>query len=363
MRQHSHREHPHHPCEKNSMGNASTRLKRSRLIMDPQPDCVRMEPANLREHYEDVVGSALGSVGRHVHLIAVFVAIALISGGLLIWHLPRSYTAEALVQPDLFLRTEDAKRAPLASIEGASLVRSEAHLIGSPAIVRAVVQQTGLDDDPEFTAPSWPILQPLDGLRAAILPETAIASPLERAITRVRNRLAVANDTRSYLISVSFTASSPEKAAKVANAFAVEYLRVKAVQHLANAVSAAHRELLQRSTIYGERHPSVVQAKADLEAARIRMQAAVSRPEAAAREIVPSAITLAEPSTTPSSPNGRVILGLALACAAVSGIGLAIWLDRRNTRAKVDAGKGLFDGEAAACRVPAHRDVDGSGGP
>jgi uncharacterized protein involved in exopolysaccharide biosynthesis len=323
-----------------------------------------MEPPNLREHYEDVVGSTLRSVGRHVRLIAVLLAIALISASLLIWQLPRNYTAEALVQPDLFLHTEDAKRAPLASIEGASLVRSEAHLIGSPAIVRAVVQQTGLDGDPEFAAPGWPILQKLDGLRAAILPETAVASPLERAIARVRSRLAVANDTRSYLISVSFTASSPEKAAKVANAFALEYLRVKAVQHLADAVSAAQRELLQRSTIYGERHPSVVQVKAELEAARMRMQAAVARPQAAARELVPTgAITLAEPSTTPSSPNGSVILGLALACAAVSGIGLAIWLDRRDTGAKADAGKGLFDGDPAACRAPAHQDADRSGGP
>jgi uncharacterized protein involved in exopolysaccharide biosynthesis len=343
------------------MGDASTRLKRSPPIMDPQPDFEGMEPANLREHYEEVVGNTLRSVGRHVHLIAVLVAGALISASLLIWQLPRRYTTEALVQPDLLLSTEDAKRAPLASIEGASLVRGEADLIGSPAIVRAVVQQTGLDGDPEFAAPSWPILQRLDGLRAAILPETAFASPLERAIARVRNRLAVRNDTRSYLISVSFTASSPAKAAKVANAFAVEYLRVKAVQHLADAVSAAHRELLRRSTIYGERHPSVVQVKAELDAARIRMQAAVSRPEAAAHQIVPTgAITLAEPSTTPSSPNGRVILGLALACAVVSGIGLAIWLDRRNTGARTDASKGLSSGDQAACRVPAHQNVGGS---
>jgi uncharacterized protein involved in exopolysaccharide biosynthesis len=342
-------------------GDASTQLKRRRLIMDLQPEFTRMEQANLREHYEQVVGNTLRSVGRHVHLTAVLVAIALISASLLIWQLPRNYTAEALVQPDLFLRTEDAKRAPLASIEGASLVRSEAHLIRSPAIVRSVVQQTGLDGDPEFAAPSWPILQRLDGLRAAILPETSIASPLERAAARVRNQLAVANDIRSYLISVSFTASSPEKAAKVANAFAVEYLRVKAVQHLADAVSAARRELARRSTIYGERHPRVVQVKAELEAARIRMQAAVNRPEAAAREIVPTgAITLAEPNQTPSGPNGRAILGLALACAVVFGISFAIWLDRRNTAARTDARNGLSEGDPAVCRAPAHQDTSSS---
>jgi uncharacterized protein involved in exopolysaccharide biosynthesis len=144
----------------------------------------------------------------------------------------------------------------------------------------------------------------------------------------------------------------------VANAFAAEYLRVKAVQHLADAVSAAHRELLQRSTIYGERHPDVVRVKAELEAARVRMQVAVSRPETAAREIVPTgAITLAEPNTTPSSPKGSVILSLALACAVVSGVTSAIWLDRRDTGAKANASEGLSDGDSAASGVPAHQDV------
>ena len=62
----------------------------------------------------------------------------------------------------------------------------------------------------------------------------------------------------------------------------------------------------------------------------MRLQAAVNEPESAAGKIAPGdAITLAEPNPTPSSPKGIVILGLAFLSALVSGMGLAVWLDRR----------------------------------
>ena len=246
--------------------------------------------------------------------IAALVTIALALASVLVSQLPRRYSAEALVQPDLFfLHDESAKRAPLAMIEGASLVSSEARLIRSPTMVRTVVKRLGLDGDPEFAAPSSTILQGLDWLRAAVLPETALASPVERAASHVRNRLSVSNETRSYLITISFSASSPEKAANVANAFALEYLRVKTVQQLADAVTAANRELAQRSAIYGERHASIVQVKAELEATRTRLHAT------AAREVVRNgSVALAEPSPKPSGPKGLVILSLAFVAAAAS---------------------------------------------
>lgn len=298
--------------------------------MEPHRDFDSVESYNLRAHYEDVTANTLRSITRHMRLIAALVAIALASAGLLISQLPRGYSAEALVQPDLILREVKANQAPLASIEAASLVNSDARFIRSPAMVSTVVKRLGLDGDPEFAAPSSAIFRGLDRLRAAILPEVAVTSPLERAASRVRHGLAVTNETRSYLISISFTASSPEKAANVANAFPLEYLRVKTMQRLTDAVTAASSELARRSWIYGERHPSIVQVKGELAAARSRLQAVASRPEVTARGIASGGgVTLAEPSPTPSSPKGFVILGLAFVFAMVSGIGLAVWLDRR----------------------------------
>jgi uncharacterized protein involved in exopolysaccharide biosynthesis len=299
------------------------------MDMIPQLNLDRFEPSNLRTHYEDVAVNTLRSIGRHVRLIAALVVIALALASLLVSQLPRKYSSEALVHPDLFRGEEGTKYMPLASIDGAAFVSSEAQLIRSPTMVRAVVKRLGLEEDPEFVAPGSEFLQGLSWVRAALLPETIVSLPLERAAARVHQRLAVANDSRSYLIVISFTAASPEKAAKIANAFALEYVRGKTVQRLGDAVTAARRELARQSAIYGERHPSISQIKTELEAAHLRLQAAVNGSKMTAREIVPGdGVTLAEPNPTPSSPKGVVILGLTFLAAAVSGMGLAVWRDR-----------------------------------
>jgi uncharacterized protein involved in exopolysaccharide biosynthesis len=287
--------------------------------MAPQRASDRLAQYDLRAHYDAVAASTLHSIVRHLPLIIGLAAITLVMAGLLVSQLPRQYSAEALVSPDLFVHDDKSKRAPLASIEGASLVNSEASFISSPAMVRAVVSRLGLDGDPEFAAPSAGISRGLGWVKGAILPESVVSSPFERAASRVGKRLAVTNNPRSYLISVSFTCSSPEKAANIANAFALEYL----MQRLTDALTTARR-------IYGERHPSVVRAKAELEAARIRLQGAISRAQVATGEIaLGGVVTLAEPNPTPTSPRGLVILGVALASALTLGIGCAIRLDRQ----------------------------------
>jgi uncharacterized protein involved in exopolysaccharide biosynthesis len=312
----------------------------SRMDRIPQLTFNRLDPSNLREHYEDVATNTLRSIGRHFRLIAALVAIALASASLVVSQLPRSYSSEALVYPNLFRGEEGTKTMPLATIDGAALVSSEAQYIRSPFMVRSVIKRLALDRDPEFVTPSSDFLPGLNGVRAALLPETVVSAPLERAATRVAQRLKVMNDTRSYLISVSFTAASPEKAAAVANAFALEYIRAKTMQSMGDAVTAAGRELTRQSAIYGEKHPSIVQAKTELEAARMRFKAALNEPELA-RKIAPGdAVTLGEPNPTPSSPKGIVILGLAFMSALISGIGLAVWFDRR--KAKRHAEDSLF---------------------
>ena len=206
--------------------------------MQSQHNFDGLEASDLRGLYEDVVVRTLSSIARRIHIVIAVVAFALAVATLLVWQLPRKYSAEVLLQPDLFLSEESAKDAPPpASIDGNSIVNGETRLIGSPMMVRAVVKRLGLDHDPEFAAPS--LLEKLP--RAIKLP------PLERAARRVWKQLEVANDPRTYLISVSFTASTPEKAASVANTFALEYLRAKAMQRLVDMLTATNNKLAQQS--------------------------------------------------------------------------------------------------------------------
>ena len=278
----------------------ATLRKMAAMSMNTQFKFDHLESSNLRAHYEDVATSTLAAIGRHKWLIASFVIVALVASGLVIPLLPRMYVAEAFVHPDLFSRDDRTKLTPLASIDGATLVTGEARQIGSDAMVRAVVKRLELDRD--FIAQTSKSSEIFDRLRAAFLPETHALSQLERSVASVRQRLTVTNDSRTYLISISFTAVSPEMAAKVANAFALEYLRPKTMQRLADAMTVASRELEQRSAIYGEKHPNVIRAQEELEAASERLQAALNAPEKAEGDIIALAegVTLAEPNSTPT---------------------------------------------------------------
>jgi uncharacterized protein involved in exopolysaccharide biosynthesis len=289
-----------------------------------------LEAPDLGGIYEDVLATALRAIARHIYMIIAVVTLALAVATLLVWQLPRKYSAEALVQPDLFLSEESSKDATLATIDGSSIITGEADLIRSPMIVRAVVKQLGLDRDPEFAGP-----RKLDWLRTAVLPLAIKSSSLERATWRVSGNLEVVNDPRSYVISVSFTASTPEKAASVANAFALEYLRAKALQRLADRLTATNRELAQQSAKYGERHPGIVQLKVKLDTIRTRLQTVANSPAMSVRDIVPNGgITPADSDPRPSSPDGFLIFGLAFALAVVLSFWLAIWLDRRARRTR-----------------------------
>jgi uncharacterized protein involved in exopolysaccharide biosynthesis len=282
---------------------------------------------DLRAYYEPIVARRLHSVVRHLPLILGLLVIAIGTASFFVALLPREYTAEALVSPGFFLDEDNSKQVAVASMDGALLVNSDVQFINSPAMARAVVKRLKLDADPDFMVSSPVIFR---RLKEAIFPERAVNSQLERAVSSIGKRLEVTNNPRSYLISVSFTASSPEKAANIANAFALEYLRAKAIQRLTDAVSMERQKLAQESSIYGERHPSVVRVRAQLEATRLRLQALTTKAEAAPGETFGGGLTLAQSNPTPTSPRGVVILGGALVLALTIGIGCAIWLDRQH---------------------------------
>jgi uncharacterized protein involved in exopolysaccharide biosynthesis len=289
--------------------------------MHSQQNFDGLEASHLREHYEDIVVRTLGSIAQRIHIVIAVVVFALAVATVLFWQLPRKYSAEVLLQPDLFLSEESAQNAaPQASVDGNSIVKGETRFISSPVMVRAVVNRLGLDRDPEFAAPG--LLEKL--------PNASEVSPLERAARRVWKRLEVTNDPRTYLVSISFTASTPEKAASVANTFALEYLRAKATQRLVDTLTATNIALAHQSANYGEKHPAIVQLKEKREAIRSRLETVASSPTVSLRNFVRSgSVNLTDPNPTPSSPDGLQILGLTLALAVVFSTWLVIWLDRR----------------------------------
>ncbi|MCA6114368.1 hypothetical protein J6524_05435 [Bradyrhizobium sp. WSM 1738] len=300
-----------------------------------KPPDFQHEGSDFRAHYVDVAAQALVSIWRHRRRIASLVALALAVASIFIPLMPRKYSAEALIYPNLFFSHEQGKAVPLGTVDAASMVTSEARLIRSDAIVRAVVKRLGLDPM-AANSRSW-ATQGLDWIRVKLLPETRNHSPFDRTVAMLRNKVTVTNDTRSYLISISFTATSADQAARVVNAFAIEYLRDKDLQRRRDAAAAAHGELGRQLAIYGEKHPNVLQAGAALNAARAALSAAMNPDDADQNGLVSNeSVKLAIPNRTPTSPKGFVILGVSFILALLAGIGLAVWHDRMISRQNVD---------------------------
>jgi uncharacterized protein involved in exopolysaccharide biosynthesis len=294
----------------------------------------QFERSDYRAHYEDLTTRTLSSISQRKWLIASLVTVVLALACIAIPVLPRRYTAEALIYPNLFsreLKREQDRVVPLASVDAAAIVTGEARMIRSDAFLRAVAKRLG--PVPEATGSlSW-AAQSMDWLRATLLPQTRSHSPFDRAVSMLRNKVAVINDTRSYIISISFTAPSPDEAARVVNAFLHQYLRDKAIQHGLDRVNSAGAELQQQLAIYGDKHPKTLHAMAELDAARTAFEAVTSPQDHAQDEIVTDqSVSLAVPNQTPTSPNGFVILGFSFLSALLAGIGLAIWLDRRESK-------------------------------
>jgi succinoglycan biosynthesis transport protein ExoP len=143
---------------------------------------------------------------------------------------------------------------PVTSNMATAAIRGEIAQIGSNEIVGRVVDRLGLVRDPEFNVRLAAELAPppsafeawLDGLRAvpgALLDGMAAmfgfgsdeeaaadgegeraASERVRVMRSVARNLTVANDGRSFVLSIGFSSENPRKAALIANTFAEEYL-------------------------------------------------------------------------------------------------------------------------------------------
>lgn len=280
---------------------------------------------DYRADYADLAARALSSIVRHRRFIVKFVAIAVALACISIPLIPRKYSAEALIYPTLFSR-EQGRVVALASVDGAAMVTGEARLIRSDAILRAVATRLGHNTGIESR--SWAARIP-DWFRSAFLPETRNYSPFDRAVSMLRNKVVVMNDTRSYLISISFTASSADEAAQVVNAVVTEYLRDKVKQRRLDKITSVEAELRQQLAVYGDKHPKTQQAVAELEAERASLEAANPLDDEQGEIAKDQGIRLAVPNQTPTSPRGSMILGLSFLSALLAAIGLAVRRDRK----------------------------------
>src|ERR1700755_354551 len=128
---------------------------------------------DYRAHYADLARRTLSSIVKHRTFIFKCLAVAFVLGCIAIPLMPRKYSAEALIYPNLLASDQD-KAVAKASIDGATMVTGEARAI-----------RLGNDPKPGSSR-SW-LRLPIDWFRAAWLPETLNYSSFDRAVALLRN--------------------------------------------------------------------------------------------------------------------------------------------------------------------------------
>ncbi|NOJ43330.1 Wzz/FepE/Etk N-terminal domain-containing protein [Bradyrhizobium australiense] len=282
-----------------------------------------------RAYYEEVARDTLGILWYEKRLIVGILLVALSVALIALVLIGPRYSAEAMIQLN-FNREEPTtgpKTQSIATVEAVALVGSAAHAIRSRATANAVVARLGLDKDPDFAREStlWRVLS---GVRRTLGLAGVTLTPRDLAANQLMRKVTVANDPRSYLISITATTGDPGQAVTLANAVALEYLRGQMLQQFSDSQAAAERELFQLSSIYGVRHPSYALARTRLDALENRLIALrdAAPDDDTVRLVIGQSFVAAKKTLLPSGPPIISILVLTAGAALCLGMCLALWL-------------------------------------
>jgi uncharacterized protein involved in exopolysaccharide biosynthesis len=269
--------------------------------------------------------AAVASIWRRKLLVLGIVATALALGIIAVGAMPARYKAQAYIRgeyfaaPDTVAKDAESTTAGSLSLDLVRVLETQSRLLESRLLARRVVQQLGLERLKLLVSkrPLWP----------ATFFGSSVKAPrdeIDAAAARLLDGLSVTSDPRAYLLTVRYSAGEPELAELVTNAFVAELLRSAKLQTLFKQRSLAQATLSIQLAKFGEKHPSVAQARMRLAATEALLKEQLNEdPETilqAAGENVTRAVS------APSSFTYVIVL-LLLAGLAI-GVGVALWLER-----------------------------------
>lgn len=256
---------------------------------------------------------------------------------------PADYTSEAVLE--LNFNREEAptlsSSRQVASMDPGALINGAALSIASRANASRVVDRLGLHLNETPRQPSA-VSKVTTALRSAF---GVVKEPLtvhEIAIEDLQRNLKVSSKSHLYQIGIAYTDPDPRRAAKLANALALEHLRGERLKELTDKWSAAVREFVAVSENFGERHPRYIQTKGRVDHFEAQIES-VEKMDARPENFLLAGqfLTLAEPVLSPSGTKKRLLL-LAMGLGLALGLGILAalyvqWLaDRRAQRDSED---------------------------
>jgi uncharacterized protein involved in exopolysaccharide biosynthesis len=195
-----------------------------------------LSPLNLRQLFAIIWQGRL--------TIFLTTAAALVAGLLFIVLAPRQYTAttELLIDPtDLRAVGADAAQIGPGNDLAVLQAESQVRILSSDAVLRPVVEQLGLERDPEFArAP---------GLLTRLLGSSTPTDPTAAALDTLGRHIRIKRADRTLVIDIDVMSADPEKAMQIANAIVQSYLaeqtklRADAARQISQSLSARLEEL------------------------------------------------------------------------------------------------------------------------
>ncbi|MBS9719413.1 succinoglycan biosynthesis protein exop [Tianweitania sp. BSSL-BM11] len=174
-------------------------------------------------------------------------------GVLIALNTPKIYEAatDLLIDPrDLQIVDREISQSGLSSDAALALIQNQMRIMTSGNVLNKVVDELGLQNDPEFNGQDGGIdLNPLNQLRALLAPPSdgAPNPRIQRTITveNLSRHVSVTRDSSTFVVTIWARARDPEKAADIANAMSAAFLETSA-QFQAETAGRATSELTGR---------------------------------------------------------------------------------------------------------------------
>lgn len=201
----------------------------------------------------------MGLLRRQRLAVAVTVAAVLGLVALALSQVPSRYSATTLVMIDpreqRLVSLDNAAPAPpnIGAVDG------EVEIMSSPVIAQHVIARLNLQDDEEFNRPDiltriaagfWP--SAVEGSDGPVQPGKPLPPRVERQIIdRLARRVDISRRGVTSIIAVEASSRDPDKAARIANAYAQAYIHDQIASRL-RLVANAERVLAGRVADLGE---------------------------------------------------------------------------------------------------------------
>ena len=203
------------------------------------PDLAHAAPASLSSCAGDSLdlGTFLAIVRRNWLIVALTTLVTVLPVFLWLHSVPALYTATA----EIYV-TPQQKSLVGGGLFNSGLssdlmmIESQTKLISSESVLRRVVEEQNLAQDPEFNG-----TRPAFSLRARLMAllgkaqKPAGSNPEETALRTLAKRLSVRRAEKTFIISISVTSEDAAKAARLANAVARAYIHTQTAARAAAA--------------------------------------------------------------------------------------------------------------------------------